>query len=132
MFQDTTVVGFRTVTFVLFKAIMGINQTVLGHHGVPCDFGNDGCRCNGNAEAIETPIGYLPDPESFDLEGLPLTKADLVRLLDVDGEGWLGAAKRQTEFFSKFGDRFPSELLLEQQALITRLKSWKKVQPATV
>lgn len=85
-------------------------------------------RCQNNANAIQTPIGYLPDPGYFDIEGLSISQAQVARLFAVDREGWLDAARRQTEFFTKFGDRFPRELLDEQQALMNRLKEWKKVE----
>jgi len=89
-------------------------------------------RSRSNADAIQTPIGFLPDTESFDVEGLSLSRDQLARLFSVDREGWLDAARKQTEFFSKFGSRFPRELLDEQQALMNRLKSWKKMQPASM
>ena len=83
-------------------------------------------RCRGSAGGLETPIGYLPDPNSFDREGMALSRETLKLLLEVDDEGWLNAAAKQTEFFSLFGERFPSELLEEQQLLVQRLKSWTK------
>ncbi len=34
-------------------------------------------RIEGKADAIETPIGYVPTPESLDIEGLDVSAADL-------------------------------------------------------
>jgi len=84
-------------------------------------------RCRGENGGRQTPLGYLPGPDSLDLEGLSVTKAERDRLLEVDREGWLEIARGQTEFFSKFGDRIPRELLDEQRSLIQRLESWKSV-----
>lgn len=84
-------------------------------------------RCRGENGGRKTPLGCLPGPESLDLDGLSLTRAQLDLLFEVDREGWLETAQKQTEFFSKFGDRIPRELLNEQQALIQRLESWKSV-----
>ncbi len=89
-------------------------------------------RCRDNADAVQTPIGYLPDPDSFDIEGLSIGRDQLAHLFALDREGWLDAARKQTEFFSKFGDRFPKELLDEQQALMNRLKNLKKMQKVSV
>jgi hypothetical protein len=44
-------------------------------------------------------------------------------LLGVDTDGWLKAARRQTEFFDRFGNRLPPALREEQAALIERLES---------
>lgn len=82
-------------------------------------------RCHSAANAVETPIGNLPEPALLDIEGLSLTQADIDRLLEIDPEGWLDAAHKQTGFFSQFGDRLPPELREEQSAFIQRLESSK-------
>ncbi|MBI2885158.1 MAG: phosphoenolpyruvate carboxykinase (GTP) [Candidatus Omnitrophica bacterium] len=79
-------------------------------------------RCHGSAEAAATPIGYLPTPAALDTEGLDLPPERLQTLLDVDVAAWRDAARRQTDFFSKFGERLPGALREEQQALMDRLK----------
>jgi phosphoenolpyruvate carboxykinase (GTP) len=91
-------------------------------------------RCDGTADAAETPLGYLPTLEALDTAGLDLSTEALQTLFDVDRDKWLDAARRQTDFFSKFGDRLPRTLLDEQQALINRLKEerrprWKGAGP---
>src|SRR5690554_3650054 len=43
-------------------------------------------RVNGEAGAVETPIGLLPGPADIDAEGLAPT--DMQRLLAVDADGW--------------------------------------------
>ena len=91
-------------------------------------------RCHGTADAAETPLGYLPAPGALDTAGLDLSTEALQTLFDVDRDKWLDAARRQTDFFSKFGDRLPRTLLDEQQALINRLKEerrprWKGAGP---
>lgn len=78
-------------------------------------------RCYGTAGAQETPIGYLPSINSLDTDGLNLSGQGMEELLAVDRESWFKEARRQTEFFGKFGTRMPAELLLEQQMLIDRL-----------
>ncbi|HXV27869.1 MAG TPA: phosphoenolpyruvate carboxykinase domain-containing protein, partial [bacterium] len=68
-----------------------------------------------------TPIGYLPLVDQFDTGDLAMEISDLEKILDVDRDRWLDAARRQTEFFSKFGNRLPKALLDEQQNLMKRL-----------
>ena len=42
-------------------------------------------RCDGEAEAEETPIGWLPAPDDLDTTGLEMPAEDLAELLRVDG-----------------------------------------------
>lgn len=67
-------------------------------------------RCDGNASAVETPIGNVPTPESLDLEGLNLQAGDLETLLNVDRKGWLQELPLIREYYAQFGDRMPGEL----------------------
>jgi phosphoenolpyruvate carboxykinase (GTP) len=80
-------------------------------------------RVNGEAESIETPIGYIPAPGSLDLHGLQLSENAIEELLHVDREGWLDELESCEEFFKTFGDRFPQRLWQEYWELITRLRS---------
>ena len=45
-------------------------------------------RIEGNVEAVETPIGFLPNPEDIDLTGCDVSKKTLKELLTVDKAGW--------------------------------------------
>ncbi len=67
-------------------------------------------RCNGAADAVETPIGSLPTHDALDLEGLNLDSADLDSLLTVDRNGWLQELPLIREYYAQFGDRMPGEL----------------------
>ncbi|MET0272987.1 MAG: phosphoenolpyruvate carboxykinase domain-containing protein, partial [Phenylobacterium sp.] len=78
-------------------------------------------RLEGRAEAVETPIGYLPAPGSLDVAGLGLTQAQLDLLLTVDPAIWRKEAALIPEFYAKFGDRLPSALQAEYEALVDRL-----------
>ena len=68
-------------------------------------------RCEGRAEAVETPIGYEPKPEDIDVEGLGDVTTDTVKdLLTVDKDLWKEEVKGIKEFYAKFGDKLPKEL----------------------
>ncbi len=68
-------------------------------------------RCEGRAEAVETPIGYEPKPEDIDVEGLGDVTTDTVKdLLTVDKALWKEEVKGIKEFYAKFGDKLPQEL----------------------
>ena len=78
-------------------------------------------RLNGEAEAVETPIGLLPTKDALDLDGLDLSEADLDLLLSVDRDIWRQEAALIPEHFETFGDHLPKELWDEYDRLVKRL-----------
>jgi phosphoenolpyruvate carboxykinase (GTP) len=78
-------------------------------------------RCAGRAEAVETPIGYLPAEDAIPTEGLDVSREDMAELLRVDREEWKGELPLIEEHYSIFGDRLPAELRDELEALRRRL-----------
>src|SRR5437899_1704339 len=79
-------------------------------------------RCNGTANAIDTPVGRLPRPEDLDVKGLDIPPNNLTKLLNVDVEGWLGEIPLIHQFFDQFGQRLPKALHDEVNRLEQRLK----------
>jgi len=45
-------------------------------------------RIEGRADAVETPIGYVPTPESLDTDGLDMTPGQIQEALHVSAEEW--------------------------------------------
>ncbi|MDR0944457.1 MAG: phosphoenolpyruvate carboxykinase (GTP) [Ruminococcus sp.] len=79
-------------------------------------------RCDGLAEAVETPIGFEPKPEDINIEGLSDIDLDVVKdLLSVDKSLWLEDCENIKPFFEKFGDRLPKEMADQLSALEARL-----------
>lgn len=68
-------------------------------------------RCNGEVDALESPIGYLPKVEDIELEGIEdkVSIDRLSQLLELDEDAWKDEIKSQEEFFEKF-DRLPKEI----------------------
>jgi phosphoenolpyruvate carboxykinase (GTP) len=83
-------------------------------------------RCNGTANAVDTPIGRLPQPGSLDTTGLNISSADLAKLLSVDVDGWLAEVPLIREHFARFGNHLPQGLRDEVDRLEQRLKAAKK------
>jgi len=79
-------------------------------------------RIDGEAEAVDTPVGRVPSRESLDLSGLDLTEAQLATLLDVDVEVWTEEAALIPAFYGRFGDRLPKALWNQHAALVERLE----------
>lgn len=78
-------------------------------------------RCEGKVGAKETPIGYVPEIDDLDMEGLDVSKETLADLLNVDKEIWKEEAAGIEEFYKKFGDRLPAELKKQLDELKARL-----------
>jgi phosphoenolpyruvate carboxykinase (GTP) len=78
-------------------------------------------RVDGGAEAVDTPIGFVPAVDAIDVDGIAVTQADMEELLRVDIEGWRDEVPLIREFYAKFGDRLPGELAGQVDALEKRL-----------
>jgi phosphoenolpyruvate carboxykinase (GTP) len=78
-------------------------------------------RIDGEADAVETPIGHVPTPESLDTDGLDMTPEALAAALDVDVDEWKAELPQIVEWFEKFGDTLPAVLWTELDGLKARL-----------
>jgi phosphoenolpyruvate carboxykinase (GTP) len=78
-------------------------------------------RIDGEAEALDSPVGRVPTRGALDLDGLDLTEAQLSTLLDVDAEVWAEEASMIPDFYAQFGDRLPERLWSQHAALTGRL-----------
>ena len=79
-------------------------------------------RCEGKADAAETPIGYVPHAEDINLEGLDFSLDTLKSILAIDKDLWNAEAEGITEFFQKFGDKLPAEMSKQLETLKANLK----------
>jgi phosphoenolpyruvate carboxykinase (GTP) len=78
-------------------------------------------RMDGNAAAIETPIGHVPTVDSLDLEGLKMTRAQIEEALRVDNQEWQAEIPLIEEWFDKIGEKMPTVLWTELDGLKSRL-----------
>ena len=79
-------------------------------------------RVTGKAEAVDTPIGYLPAPGAIDTDSLDVTEEQMEELLKVDVQEWLNEIGSIREHYERFGDRLPAVLSEELAALEARLR----------
>lgn len=80
-------------------------------------------RVSGKAEAVKTPIGYMPTDNAIDISGLDISDADMKELLTVDKENWLAEIASIKEDYKKYGDKLPQELTKQLAALEERLNA---------
>jgi phosphoenolpyruvate carboxykinase (GTP) len=79
-------------------------------------------RLEGLAGAEETAIGRFPLAGELDVTGLDISEETMTELFHVDPASWLAEADLTAEYFTKFGDRVPAELLTQLDTLKTRLQ----------
>jgi phosphoenolpyruvate carboxykinase (GTP) len=78
-------------------------------------------RVQGQGQAIETPIGFVPTADGLTLDGLDISPGAVAEVLRVDAGDWLRETEETGLFLKQFGDRLPDELLTEQRDLARRL-----------
>ena len=78
-------------------------------------------RCDGDAEAVETPIGLVPAAGSLNVDGLEIDAADLEALLTVDEAAVSAELDQVRGHLDSVGDSLPGTLRDELAALEQRL-----------
>ncbi|MGX8701952.1 phosphoenolpyruvate carboxykinase (GTP) [Caproiciproducens sp.] len=79
-------------------------------------------RCDGKADAVKTPIGFVPKAEDINLEGLDFSVDTLKSILEIKNDQWVKEAEGIEEFYKKFGDKLPKELRSQLDILKNNLK----------
>ena len=76
-------------------------------------------RCEGEVGAKETEIGFVPNAEDINIEGLEgeVSIDSLNDMLSVDKELWVEDTKRIEELYAKFNGRVPKELVESLETL---------------
>ena len=80
-------------------------------------------RCNGRGNAVETPIGYVPTPDSLNLAGMNLPDSTIDDLLHVNNAAWMDEVESAALFFKTLGEQFPETLSQELSKFRHRLQS---------
>lgn len=79
-------------------------------------------RCMGKAEAVETPLGYVPTATSLYTEGMNIPETTIDELLRVDKVAWMDELESSRLFFESLGEGFPTVLWQELSKLMDRLR----------
>ncbi len=79
-------------------------------------------RCRGRKGALETPLGWVPKAEDFDLEGMKdFSAAQFNEVQEINSEEWKQEIQLQSEIFLKLNDKMPKELIFQRELLVSRL-----------
>jgi phosphoenolpyruvate carboxykinase (GTP) len=79
-------------------------------------------RCNGLANANETPLGWVPGAASFDLGGMEnFTMDRLEQAQSINIEDWRRELIQQDGLFMNLYSHLPKELIFQRELLVARL-----------
>jgi phosphoenolpyruvate carboxykinase (GTP) len=79
-------------------------------------------RTHGRADAWEAPLGWVPGPRDFDLDGMKDFDATrLAKAQEIDLEDWRREALSHDELFFKLYADLPKELIFQRELLVARL-----------
>ncbi len=79
-------------------------------------------RCNGNARAHESAIGWMPSFKDFNVEGLKgFGEKEFDEVEKIDREEWYRELLQQDELFFKLYERLPKEMVFQRELLVSRL-----------
>ena len=78
-------------------------------------------RCDGAADARETPIGHVPRAQDLETDGLAVAPEALEELLTVDEAQLRAEVEQVREHLARFGDRLPAAVREQFERLGARL-----------
>ena len=78
-------------------------------------------RVKGEANAVQTPIGYLPTDADLNLEGVELGDEARAKLFGFEREGWQAEFDGIGGYLDEYGPRMPQALKDEQQRIAAQL-----------
>lgn len=80
-------------------------------------------RCDNTAEAVETPIGLIPNARSLGISEIGIQEEDAKELLKVDAKEWDTEIELISRHYERFGDLLPYQLDNELAELKKRIDS---------
>lgn len=80
-------------------------------------------RIEHKAAGVDTPVGVVPTAEALDIEGLDVSTADVAEALAVNVDEWKQEIPLIEEWFEFVGDKLPTGIKDEFEALKQRLNA---------
>ena len=80
-------------------------------------------RIEGQADAVDTPIGRVPAEGALDVDGLNIDAEQLAKASAVNVDEWQAEVPLIEEWFAKLGDHLPSSMNDELNTLKTNLEN---------
>jgi phosphoenolpyruvate carboxykinase (GTP) len=79
-------------------------------------------RCHGRIDAQETSLGWVPNPQTFDLEGMGnFTARQFDAVEAINNDEWRREILSQEDLFMQLYSHLPKELIFQRELLMARL-----------
>ena len=78
-------------------------------------------RIQGQAAAVESPIGWVPRYRDIDWDGLEFSRDDFEKIMTIDREVWKKELLGHEELFSTFYNKLPKEFFFMRELLLSSL-----------
>ena len=78
-------------------------------------------RVDGVLEAVETPLGLVPEIDGIDTSGLDIEVSAIQKLLEVNSNSWCEEVPLIEEHLKAIGDRLPEEMTSQLDNLKSRI-----------
>jgi phosphoenolpyruvate carboxykinase (GTP) len=78
-------------------------------------------RVRGRANAVESPIGWMPRYENMDWTGSDFSPEQFEKIMTIDREEWKKELVGHQELFERMYDKLPKEFLFMRQLLLSGL-----------
>jgi len=90
-------------------------------------------RVQGQAHAIQTPIGYMPTMSDLDWSGMEsMNEAKWTELTSLDATQWVNEVASSAEFFAKFGEKLPPEFKATEKQILSDFSEFTEANPAAM
>jgi phosphoenolpyruvate carboxykinase (GTP) len=86
-------------------------------------------RCAGRADALDTPIGFVPRSDDLDLEGLALDGETVETLLDVEPSAWVDEYAAIGSYLDEYAGHVPQALRYEHARVVAALHAAARPLP---
>lgn len=88
-------------------------------------------RCETKGDAIESPIGWLPQQNAINTEGLQIGADAMEQLVSIDVPAWQQEMQNIAGFFEQFNGRVPEQLKDELHRVLSELTPAAEKKTAT-
>ena len=78
-------------------------------------------RAQNSVEAVETPIGYVPNYEDLSWKGLDFSAEQFATLMNIDADEWTAECASQQRYFQQFGDKTPAKIEAQRELTLQRI-----------
>jgi phosphoenolpyruvate carboxykinase (GTP) len=80
-------------------------------------------RVNGKAQAVQSPLGWIPKYEAIDWNGLEFTQKQFENVMNIDADLWKKEIQLHEELFLSLQDKLPKELNSMCKQLLSKISS---------